>query len=358
MTKMAYSRGKRGFRSRRAPSYGRRSVGRRGKGGASALERYVESKVKRQLQQSQRGRPRSVATRMVPSSATWESESKPPVYQPLPTKEWQAFSLGDQSAYKYALLPISEIIPRQRLKDCQPDDRQRSHDTVRIKGVSVRMTVCHSEGVRLMMFAFRNMMRRGTIPNTATRPFQIIEDESGVPREVWYTALTKESLRGFEDHSKCVPHLGLHEGPFAVVNGPEGSSSWNTVDDTLFTSRLSKEVSKPVGRVQVQMDNGPSKKLKGRVVNLSLSTGLNRTMQIPSAPFVSSFTGHRYREINVYIELDERERFTLPTGSHSANENPLEFFLGFDTPKPFTEEGGMDGCSGRITALSMEVYYA
>ncbi|KAJ8174731.1 hypothetical protein LV161_008841 [Aspergillus fumigatus] len=351
------------FTPRRGKAYQRRRYAGKArttrKWDKGSLDKYVQSKVDRAMKRASRGPPRSVSVKLTPCRVN--RAMNPPQFAQLQKQEWPAYLFGAKAERKYAILPISELIPRQRSGSGGPDDSLRSFDTVFIKGVSVRMTLVHAEGVRLMLFAFRNGNRRDLVPCTATRPFEVVEDGTEVPRGVNYEVLTKEELYGsLVEGELGSRHLGWHEGPFAVRCLGDGRLDWKSVDGTCFTSRLSKEEGRPVGQIQVRVDEGVNKAC-GRVCNMSFPTsGLTRTLDTRSSGGLgSSYTAMRFRHLEFFITLKRREKFHSSGTSRSVSERPLELFIGFDGPKPFEmhvndERKTVCGC---VTAMDMEVYY-
>lgn len=283
------------------------------------------------------------------------------MFTPMENNQWRSYLIGELAERKYALLPVSELIPAQRAPSANPDDGQRTFDNVRIKGVSVRMTMSHAEGVRLLLFAFRNGNRRDLLPSTHTRPFQIVEDDNKVARQLYYETLTKARLNGVVDISEgqsSVRHLGLHEGPFAVRRGNDGVFDWKSSDGTAFMSRFSRDECRPIGQISMKMDEGKSK-VVGCTVNLNMSSNsLMRTFDTPGQAIGSSWTSSRHRQFEFYISLDQNERFQTSSGSLPVSERPLEIFLGFDAPEPFEINCSPEASScGMISAMDMEVYY-
>ncbi|KAJ9490157.1 hypothetical protein VN97_g3112 [Penicillium thymicola] len=339
--------------------YRRRSVkSRPTKGSSKTLDKYVEAKVKSALSRASRGPPRSVTVRALPSEVNRSLST--PEFVGLTNSEWPAYLRGALAERKYALLPVTELIPSQRSPTALADDGQRGHDSVFIKGVCLRMSLCHAEGIRLMLFAFRNGNRRDCPPSTTSRPFVIMEDGKEVPREVHYEVLTKEKLNFIVDPSEVqnsVRHLGYHDGPFAVRHDLAGDPAWKSVDGTAFTSRVSKAEGKPIGNVQVRLDAGSATQC-GAVCNMNLGTSSMRTFKTPgSRGLGSDWVGMRYRQVEFYVTLNQNERFPA-SGSRAVNERPLELFLGFDGPPPFEiHASDEDSACAAVTGMDMEVYY-
>lgn len=358
---MAYVSSKKNYKRKPSGGYRRRrgatttSYGRKSK----TMDQLVNEKVKRELALSNRGPPRSTTVRLLPCEVNRTIET--PVFSPIAGQAWTAYLKGSQADRKYAILPVSELVPSQRGPRSHADDCQRPFDTVRIKGVSVRMTVTHAEGVRLMLFAFRNANRRELGPATVTRPFEIVEDGSEVPREVRYETMTKEMLHGDvldTEHQSSVRHLGYYDGPFGVLRNKEGAPEWRSQDGTAFTSRLSKEEGRPFGEVFIRQDESKSKKC-GRVCNLNLSSSnLMRTFSTTANAIGQSWTASRVRTFEFFIQLNQTERFQSASASRSATERPIELFVGFDGPEPFEIHcSDQESACGMITAMDMAVYY-
>lgn len=321
------------------------------------LREYVKNEMNKELKRALRGPPRSVAVNLTPCRVN--RRESPPVFSTMQSQEWPAYLNGSKSERKYALLPISELIPSQRPIMASPDDGQRRFDKVFIKGVSLRISLIHAEGVRLMLFAFRNGNRRGLPATTVTRPYQLVQDKSEVARSVKYEILTRQELYGeVLPGEQAARHIGYHEGPFAVLPGSE-NPRWKSTDGTSFTSRFSKAEGRPVGRIEVKLDENVKRKM-GSVCNLNLLTSsLMRTVSGPvSNSLGTTWTASRFREVEVYIDLQQEEKFATSSESVAVNERPLELFVGFDGPAPFDMTTSKSTVCACITAMDMEVYYA
>ncbi|KAH1799965.1 hypothetical protein KXX35_004252, partial [Aspergillus fumigatus] len=161
-----------------------------------------------------------------------------------------------------------------------------------------------------------------------TRPFEVVEDGTEVPRGVNYEVLTKEELYGsLVEGELGSRHLGWHEGPFAVRCLGDGRLDWKSVDGTCFTSRLSKEEGRPVGTVYGKVDGGVSKSHGKAFKALFGTASLMRTVAYDGQnPDLQGWISSRHRQVELFIKLNKRERFTVSNGSRSVNECPLELF--------------------------------
>lgn len=347
--KPAARKGKSGYRRRPAKAGYAKSI-------SKSFDKYVEAKVKRAVKQASRGPPRSVSVQLIP--AHFDRNHQVPKVQEQ--EQWTSYFEGPSSVRKYAILPISELIPTQRPVAGEADDRFRSLHTVFVKGVSLRMTVNHAEGVRLLVFAFRNGMRRDVTPSSGTRPFvdrATILDQpvKGRPvSEVVFDVMSKEQLMGMDGCGKhAFRNLGVHDGPFAVTRQLNGNFEWKGTDLSAFTSRFSKDEGRPVGTVYAKLDGGVSK-AHGKTFK-----GMFGSSSHGQNPNVSGWIGTRTRQIEFFIKLNHREKFAVSNGSLSVNERPLELFIGFDTPGSMhaASHTRKDVASGAIMAMDMEVYY-
>lgn len=346
-------KGKGGYRRRRASTnYSRRS-----------LDKYVTSKVQHAVKKASRGPARSVPVNLIP--ALFDRDQQIPSIDIQ--DRWMSYFEGPSSARKYAILPISELIPTQRPAAGEADDRFRSLDVVHVKGVSIRMTINHAEGVRLLVFAFRNGMRRDIAPSSGTRPYVDRASISDPPvkgkpvAEVVYDIMSKEQLMGMNGSGQfAFRNLGVHDGPFDVTRQLNGNFEWKGTDLSAFTSRFSKHEGRPIGTVYAKLDGGASKKHGKTFKGMFGTSSLMRTNAFDGMnPNVSGWIGSRTRQVELFIKLDRREKFTVSNGSLSVNERPVELFMGFDSP------GSMHAgtstrkniASGAIMAMDMEVYY-
>ncbi|KAJ5835670.1 hypothetical protein N7447_001696 [Penicillium robsamsonii] len=188
------------------------------------------------------------------------------------------------------------------------------------------------------------------------------EDGSEVARQVSYELLTKDKLTDVVDTSEkhgSARHIWYHDGPFAVHHNTQGEPVWKSVDGTAFTSRLSKEEGRPMGKVQVRMGNSGTKSL-GSVCNMNLSsTSPIRTFTTPGQVSVgSSLVGMKFRYLDFFVTINRYERFPAASRSQSVSELPLELFLEFDGPAPIEIHCADKASScGAITAMDMEFYY-
>lgn len=360
---MAYKKAKT-FPRRSKTAFRRRSTTSK-KWKSTSLDKVVERKVKRELSRVKRGPPRSVSVQLKPARFDRSTE----VPDVMEMKQWNGYIQGPNSARKYAILPLSELVPPQRPATGEADDRFRSYDRVLIKGVCLRMRISHAEGCRLLVFAFRNGMRRDNPVSTMTRPHVDVAAVSAAPSkgsppcELYYDVMTKEELMGIGSEY-AIRNLGVHDGPFAVKRCDDGNETprfdWKATDGTAFTARLNPVEGRPVGKITARIDGSVSK-AHGKVFNAMFSSpSLMRTFGYDGQnPNVSGWVSSRSRQVELFIRLNEPERFAVPGGSSSVNECPLEVFVGFDCPGSLGAANGgkPDIVSGAIIASDMEVYY-
>ncbi|KAJ5458165.1 hypothetical protein N7475_009553 [Penicillium sp. IBT 31633x] len=216
------------------------------------------------------------------------------------------------------------------------------------------MSICHAEDVRLMLFAFRNGNRKDFPPTMVTRPFEVVKDGSEVASQVQYEVLTKDRLGGIVDNSEkhnSTRHLGYDDGHFRVHGNAQGYPERKSDDGSAFTSRLSKEKGKPVGKVQVRVDSGSAKQCRS-ICNMTMS---------PSTPgqagVGASGVRMRSRQVEFFVSLNRRERFQAAGGSRSVSERPLELFIGFDGKPSEIHSSDAGSVCAAITGMDMEVYY-
>lgn len=369
---MAYTKAKRpygsyGYRKsktagrRRAPARRYRLSSRKTK-----LERVVEAKLKSEVRRLRRGPPRSLAVQLSP--AVFDKSQGEPKFK-MDT-QWTSYISGPSSQKNYALLPITELIPTQRPPVAPADDRFRSYDKVHLKGVSLRLNVNHAEGVRLMVFAFRNGMRRDTECTPMYRPFvdprsfsmegKSTKSQGEPTTQLCYQVMTKGELMGMEGDGKFpVRHLGLEDGPFGVMRGLDGLLDWHSPDMTAFSSRLNQSEGGPVGNIYSRVDGGPRKSHKRVYKGHFQSGSLSRTAGFGSnSSHLKGFVNTKSHDVELFIQLNKEEKFAFPQGSHSVNERPLELFVGFQTPGALVGiDQGDDVAAAGILGAKMEVYY-
>ncbi|KAJ5157988.1 uncharacterized protein N7500_007639 [Penicillium coprophilum] len=360
---MVYKSSKKPYARQGKSQYRPRRGGASSKYNRGTLDKYIEAKVQRAVKKASRGPPRSVPVQLTP--AQFDRNHSIPQVKIL--DKWTTYFLGPSSAFKYGILPITEVIPTQRPSVGEADDRFRSHNKVLVKGVFLRMVVNHTMGVRLLVFAFRNGMRRDISPSISTRPFvdgSTICDppvKGRPPSEVVFDVMGKEQLMGMEGSGKHgFRNLGVHDGPFAVTGQLNGRYDWKATDLTAFTSRFSKDEGRPVGTIHVKIDGGASKS-HGQTYKALFGSGtLKRTNECDGAdPSVTAWMGTRTRHVELFIKLNKHEKVTVSNGSLSINERPLELFVGFDSPSSMhaATSSAKDVASGAIMSMDMEVYY-
>ena len=354
---MAYSKGKSKRSTKKCTSAKKKTS--RGTVSKKLLDKYVETKVKKVL--SSHGVARSVSVILMP--ARFDRSLAAPTVISLSKVEWPLHVEGPLASFKYALLPISELVPQQRPIGAVPDDWFRSDDVVVLKSVTLRMTLAHAEGLRLVCFAFRNPTRRGQESNSKTRPYvvQPVEGMNQPPSGVKYEVLSKEMLlgRGKTGAGALPRQLGDYDGPFAVTVGADGSLDWESTDGSAFEANFSSEEGRPVGKIEVSVDGGKARKC-GRFCNLMMSSSsLMRTTNFDNgiSTLGRGWTGFRFRRVKIYIELGKKLKFRKSTDSVLFNEEEYELFLGVDCPSVADVSGVPDVVGGCVTASRMKVSY-
>ena len=363
-SEMAY-RGARKYTSytRKRASKGRVRPRRSGGWNRNRLDKYVEKKVRTAVKKASRGPARSVPVRLTP--AHFERDSEIPNVVKL--GQWTSYVQGASSERKYAILPITEAIPHQRGEKNGADDRYRSLDKVLVKGVSLRLSISHAEDARLMVFAFRNGARRDIPACLTTRPhcdaatLPPVSTKGNPPSNIVYDIMSKRQLMGLEgEGSFPLRNLGLHDGPFKLVNGVGGSLDWDSPDSTAFLSRTRSGEGGPVGTVFGKVDGGKERSLGRMCKKQFSSSSIMRTLGYNvQTPEMTGFVASKSHTVDLFIRLNQREDFTYPHGSSSVNERPLELFIGFDSPGPSSAaEQKVDVAAGGIIGAHMEIYYS
>lgn len=340
------------------------------------LAKYVDSRVKRASRVSS-GPPRSVSLKLLP--ANFNRQGVTATAQLRTHSEWELDIQGPDTDRKYVLLPIAEAVPIQRHRLTDGDDRFRSLDTVRIKGVSLRLTLTHAESVRLQLFAFANGQRRGggepITPNN--RPFvdRRVADgpTTGVSTfspmtDLYYEVMTRRQLFGEDAGSSAkqsaLPRqIGEYDGPFAVRRTANADIvEWKSVDGTSFTTRRGKEGGRPVGRIYATVDGSRSKQL-GSVANLNLQTSsLMRTVGFSGAANTSvvgqGWVGTRFRTIEFFVKLDKTVKYRRGIDQFPMSECPLELFLAIDVPQSSHSNAGPKVAAAAVTGMDYDVYFS
>ena len=108
-----------------------------------------------------------------------------------------------------------------------------------------------------------------------------------------------------------------------------GNFEWKGTELSAFTSRFSKGEGRPLGTIYTKLDGGDSKVHGKTYKGMFGSSSLIRTNALDRQnPNVSGGIGTRTRQIEIFIKLNRREKFTVSNGSLSVNERPLELFIG------------------------------
>lgn len=348
------------YKSKRTFLKKRKPVAKKAKPAGQNLEKVVDAKVKRAIKEASRGPPRSIPVKLLPGS--FDRATSKYVVEDL----FRAYVEGPSAGRSYAILPVSELVPAQRPKDSDADDRYRSFDKVHIKGVSLRMSVNHAEGVRLMAFAFRNPVRRDTEPCISHRPFSDVAGLPGnisknqVTTEVVYDVMDKNSLMGLEPRIGSIPNVPVHDGPFKVVRNSSGKYGWKSTDGSAFTSRFNTGEGRPIGQVFAAVDGGRQKKCGSMFKSIFNASSLMRTVGFDRQDEqVKGWVSTRTRQVELYFKLDVKEKFTFSNSSVPVSERPIEIFLGFDSPMPYGGNSSKnDIVSGALIGMDAEVYYS
>lgn len=324
------------------------------------LGKTVEKLVAAELKKQRRGTRRSVLLSL--KAAHFDREVEDVLVRPL--EKWVCQMTGPFSQHKYAILPVSEAIPLQRLPHTDADDRYGTHNRVRIKGVSLRAVVNHAEGVRLMAFAFRNPMRRDADASKATRPFidaAMLDGKGGGKgpmTELLYHVMSKEELMNSSRSEHGFRNLGYTDGPFKVVPKLDDSFDWKSTDGSSFQSRLNQGVGGPIGTIRAKVGETKPKRI-GKVFNKQwASSGMQRQfIHDPATQGIRSYASTRTRVVELFIELNTDEHFIREGEPYPVGQSPIEIFMGFDSPNssgdglPVIESGG-------IVGMDMEIYFS
>jgi hypothetical protein len=145
------------------------------------------------------------------------------------------YSQGVYKDGKYIRITVTEAIPLQRLAKEGPDERWRTRNVVRIKGVLVRFLVDYWTSLRLMGVCYRAKIEVSEVDNLCEPGARMIKSGDGEPNQ--RMMMLKET--GIISES----------GPFMTINTP-GVMKLNSLDDSLFTCYQSAGDGKPVGIVR------------------------------------------------------------------------------------------------------------
>lgn len=322
------------------------------------LKKMIKSEVRAEARRSKTKDPRNVTVPLVPITMDRTSTALPSPTL-VPNGEWTAYLEGPSEDKKYTIIPISSLIPPQRNRD-EPDDMFRQSDKVFVKGVSLRLTLVHAEGVRFEAEIFRNITRSLQPSSLANQPY-VIERGSvlkQLPDKVLYEVVTKEELLG-ENHdvskNRFLPRqLSATAGPFSCRRTGGGELVWRSTDGTSFMAKSSKSEGRAIGKANLTVD-GVRRKVHGNRVRLSLKSG--GLMRAYGAGGNTAFMAMSHRVIEIYWALDRYEQFNFSTENVAESQRPMELFLAFDAPKAVVTSTKKDMPSAAITAMDVELFY-
>ncbi|KAF7887848.1 uncharacterized protein EAF01_011002 [Botrytis porri] len=336
----------------------------------ATLGKYVRAEAQKVLKSSGR-EPRSLSLKALPVRMSRTSGAV--TATATNNSEWEVFIQGRRVDDRYVMLPISEAVPPRMSRLADGDGRFRTSEKVLIKGVSVRMTISQAERLRIQAFAFQNTVRRGdtVVASAVNRPWGDrrvllpIEGIAAVPApmaHICYEVMDKRDVMGTHSTSPLGRQLGLHDGPFATRRGVDNgidSIEWKSVDGTSFTSRYSKDVGRPVGQVQVQID-GKKRGKPSRTLNMLMEVpSLMRTVgfNATSSALGSGWIATKHHLVEISIKLNKVVEYRQGLNAVPVSELPYELFLAIDSPRSLNEAGKADTVAGAVTAMEYKIYY-
>jgi hypothetical protein len=310
----------------------------------ASLDRQVEESLARLSSLSLGATRRTVRVKLTPC----EKNEKSKTSGRSRLERW-TLSSGEYGR-KYVLLPISEAIPAQRPASSEADDRYRTADRVCVRAVRLKIVLQHVQPVRLLLFAFRNDARGESAADVENRPYvdaAVVGDSSGAGRpmsELLYDVLTKEELLGKREGKEVGQrHMPLLSGPLRSTRVGDSGVDWDGTDGTAFTTWMNTSKGGLAGKVYVREGTGPNRRFP-RFYRKTFNCGST-----------SGGVGGFYRHLDVFVGLNEQERYVSSSSSQVMSGRPLELFLGVDCPADLDGSSVSSGC---VASATMEIEYS
>ena len=227
---------------------------------------------------------------------------------------------GKPSLFNFTRLPVTRAIPCMPTEACGPDFRRRTSNKIQVIGVSVRLSLLVSEQTRVMMFVYEphDEVRRTLDANAPI----VTDPDVRIPGAVPEAFRTRRV--SFFDAGLVSKH-----GPLMVRRAGEGEVL-DSVDGTLFESRVATHGGKPIGRLLKQ--DGES---GGVVYRKKFGGGLARTVNWDNSAVEevgAGAQGWTTHLISEYWELRKPYTYVSENSSEQLFERDVEVGLYIDCP--------------------------
>ena len=255
---------------------------------------------------------------------------------------------GKQSLSNFTRLPITRAIPCMPIEPCGADFRRRTSNKIQIIGVSVRLSLLVSEQTRVMMFVYEphEEVRRAL---DASAPI-ITDPDVRIPGAV---------PEAFRTPRVSFLHAGLvsKHGPLMVRRAGEGEVL-DSVDGSLFESRVATHGGKPIGRL---LNHGGES--GGVVYRKKFGGGLARTVNWDNSAVeevgagAQGWTTHLIQE---YWELRKPYTYVSENSSQQLFERDVEVGLYIDCPSADGRHESVEDkelIGAMMRNLIVDVYY-
>lgn len=302
---------------RKKKTSGRVSKKGSGKTGTTKLKSLVAQEVRKELQSGAQNERKKVT-------------------MALRLPETGVYANGKMQLNNCIRIPITSSIPSQAGAGDGPDERRRESNKIKVTGVNVRASFSVSDEMRLMMFVYephQTVQRHLNTVGLATVPSAT---EGYIPEE-FATMMAPFGTLG----------LVSKHGPLMVKKAGE-TLVLDSVDGSIFESRVAKHAGRPIGAVV-------RKKFGGG--------GLRRTLnwnQSAAEGVGLGYTAWSTHMVNEYFELNKTYSYMYECVNDQQFERNVEMLLYVDCP---SEEGlkmaskAQELMGARIRNVIVDIYY-
>jgi len=235
---------------------------------------------------------------------------------------------GPQAAQSYVRIPISAAIPTQQQAGAGPDNRYRTSNRIRIKGVRLRAWLSTTATTRIMRIVYENRHQSSVVALVGAPPYAF---RWGVTPTSTTTTTTPSNQRRMLTSLEAGMHL-IH-GPFATRHVQSYMSNLDSIDGTLFTAGMSETTGKLFGSWSWTEDN--LKVTRKRRFARHKDMGLMRTVnwtQEQSGNVGDGFIQSVSEGIDGYCEINRNVEMASEVSSDLRNTGEIEMLLGVDMP--------------------------
>ncbi|PWW79893.1 hypothetical protein C7212DRAFT_361390 [Tuber magnatum] len=239
--------------------------------------------------------------------------------------EQTVYVQGPEAAQSYVRIPISAAIPTQQQAGAGPDDRNRTSNKIRIKGIRLRAWISTTATTRIMALVYENRHQNSVVGLVGTPPHAF---KWGVKVASTTTTATTTSNQRRMLTAIEAGMLSVH-GPFATKHVANYMHSLDSTDGTLFTADLSKTSGKAIGSWSWTQDG--SKVSRKRRFALKKDMGLMRTVnwtQQSNDQVGDGWIQSEGESIDAYCEINWNVETASEITRDLRNTGELEMMLG------------------------------